>query len=138
MSHSATINSAVTSIGMGQLAPVARQVVAQPQPGGSAEVAHVTVGKQASSSPIPPVTPSANGVPSSDELKKLVSDMQSKVPEVSKELQFSVDQDSGKPVVTLTDRATKEVLWQLPSEVALRISRELDQFQKGTLVNRHA
>jgi flagellar protein FlaG len=94
--------------------------------------------KQTSLSQTQTAPPSAKGTPSADELKRMVNDIQSKVPAASNELQFSVDQDSGKPVVTMTDRDTKEVLWQVPSEVALRISRELDQFQKGTLVNRQA
>jgi flagellar protein FlaG len=80
--------------------------------------------------------PIQSSTPSADELKKLVNDIQSKVPVTSNELQFSVDQGSGKPLVTLTDRTTKEVLWQILSEVALLISRELDQIQNGMLVNR--
>lgn len=71
-------------------------------------------------------------------LNQLVSDMQSKVPVAAKELQFSVDQESGKQLLTLTNNVTKEVLWQVPSEVALRISKELDRFQKGSLLNQQA
>jgi flagellar protein FlaG len=81
-------------------------------------------------------TGSATGSP--DDLNQLVSDMQSKVPVAAKELQFSVDQDSGKQLLTLTNNVTKEVLWQVPSEVALRISKELDRFQKGSLLNQQA
>ncbi len=76
--------------------------------------------------------------PSPAELNQLVSDMQSKVPVAAKELQFSVDQESGKQLLTLTDNVTKEVLWQVPSEVALRISKEMDRFQKGSLLNQQA
>ena len=75
---------------------------------------------------------------SSEALNQLVSEMQSKVPVTAKELQFSVDQDSGKHLLTLTDKLTQEVLWQVPSEVALRISKEMDRFQKGSLVNQKA
>lgn len=75
---------------------------------------------------------------SPDVLNQLVSDMQSKVPVAAKELQFTVDQDSGKQLLTLTNNLTKEVLWQVPSEVALRISKELDRFQKGSLLNQQA
>jgi len=75
---------------------------------------------------------------SPDVLNQLVSDMQSKVPVAAKELQFSVDQDSGKQILTLTNNVTQEVLWQVPSEVALRISKEMDRFQKGSLLNQQA
>ncbi|WP_180126033.1 flagellar protein FlaG [Rhodoferax sp. BLA1] len=80
----------------------------------------------------------SNTTPSPAELNQLVSDMQSKVPVAAKELQFSVDQDSGKQLLTLTNNVTKEVLWQVPSEVALRISKEMDRFQKGSLLNQQA
>ncbi len=42
-------------------------------------------------------------------------------------LQFSVDKDSGKPVVTVIDRNTNEVITQIPSEEMLEISKHLDQ-----------
>jgi flagellar protein FlaG len=138
MNVSTMSTSPVTGAGLSQLQPVARQVVAQTQPDGNAAPANVVAGKSASSTQTQPAPFTASDTPTTDELKSMVNDIQSKVPATAKDLQFSIDQDSGKSVVTLTDRATKEVLWQVPSEVALRISRELDQFQKGTLVNRQA
>jgi flagellar protein FlaG len=76
--------------------------------------------------------------PTSDELSLLVAKMQSKVAATSPELHFSVDHDSGKSIVKVTDQTTKEVIWQFPSESALRISKEMDNFQKGMLLNRKA
>ena len=129
---------AVSGAAMGQLPLVVRQVADQTQPVDTTQVAKIVAAKQPSSRLTQPEQPSANGNATPDDLERQVSDIQSKVPVASKDLQFSVDHDSGKPVVTLTDRATKEVLLQLPSEVALRISKELDQYQKGALVNRQA
>ena len=122
---------------MGPLSSATRQVVVQ-QSAGATEATRALETTQKSSIQAKPTSPPVKAPPSPDELKKLVSDIQSKIPVVSKELRFSVDQESGRSVVTLTDRATKEVLWQVPSEVAMRISKELDQFLKGTLVNRQA
>lgn len=130
---------AVSGATMGLLSNVVLQGNAQSQLGATANATSRVAGaKQVLSSQAPPIPPPPISTPSADELKKLVNDIQRKVPATSKDLQFSVDQDSDKPVVTLTDRMTKEVLWQVPSEVALRISKELDRFQKGMLVNRRA
>jgi flagellar protein FlaG len=80
----------------------------------------------------------ATTAPSADELKKLVGEMQRKVNTVSSALEFSVDDDTGKSVVKVSDRSTKEVIWQFPSQDALQITRALDRFQQGMLVNQKA
>lgn len=76
--------------------------------------------------------------PTPAELNNLVGQMQKKVSSISPELQFSVDKDSGKSIIKLTNRSTSEVVWQFPSEEALRVTRELDRFQKGLMLNRNA
>jgi len=68
----------------------------------------------------------------------MVSEMQKKVATYSPELQFSIDQDSGKMIVKLTDKSTNTLLWQFPSEAAMQIGKELDQYQQGLMVNRRA
>jgi flagellar protein FlaG len=76
--------------------------------------------------------------PTPDELKNIVNELQSRIDIHSSDLQFSVDQDSGKAIVKVTDRSTKDVIWQFPSEEALQVAKELDRFQQGLLVNRKA
>lgn len=49
-------------------------------------------------------------------------------------LEFSLDNDTGKTVVKLIDKATEEVLRQYPSKQMLAIAKELDRFQ-GSLVS---
>jgi flagellar protein FlaG len=73
---------------------------------------------------------------STDELKNLASEIQRKVSTVSSDLQFSVDQETGKDLIRVTDRTTKKIVWQFPSEEALNITRALDQYQKGVMLNR--
>jgi flagellar protein FlaG len=73
---------------------------------------------------------------SSDELKNLASEMQRKVSAISSDLQFSVDKETGKDLIRVTDRTTKKIVWQFPSEEALNITRALDQYQKGVMLNR--
>lgn len=84
------------------------------------------------------VTPAAKATPSADELKAMVADIQRKIASVTPELQFSVDQQSGQAIVTMMDSNTKEVLWQFPSDQVLQVRKELDQYQRGTLVHRKA
>ncbi len=75
---------------------------------------------------------------SSEELKNLASEIQRKVSAISSDLQFSVDEETGKDLIRVTDRTTKKIVWQFPSEEALNITRALDQYQKGVMLNRSA
>ncbi|SMC23454.1 flagellar protein FlaG [Andreprevotia lacus DSM 23236] len=52
-------------------------------------------------------------------------------------LQFSIDQDTGTPLVKVIDTATKDVIRQIPSEEALAIAKAIDQF-KGMLIKEQA
>ena len=73
---------------------------------------------------------------STDELSNLASEIQRKVSAISSDLQFSVDQETGKDLIRVTDRTTKKIVWQFPSEEALNITKALDQYQKGVMLNR--
>ena len=87
----------------------------------------------------PVVVPASTGqTPAPGQLSKLVSDMQKKVASYSPELQFSIDQHSGTDIVKMTDKSTNTVIWQFPSEVALQVAKELDQYRQGLVVNRKA
>jgi len=44
---------------------------------------------------------------------------------VERSLQFTIDEDSGKDVVTVSDRKTKEIIRQFPSEEVLVIARQI-------------
>ena len=97
--------------------------------------ASITPAKQAAANAAPQ---SAKVALSSDELKNLASEIQRKVSAISSDLQFSVDQETGKDLIRVTDRTTKKVVWQFPSEDALHITKALDQYQKGVMLNRKA
>lgn len=53
------------------------------------------------------------------------------------DLQFTVDEESDIPVVKVIDRATKEVIRQIPSQEAIEISKALDRLD-GLLVRNSA
>jgi flagellar protein FlaG len=72
-----------------------------------------------------------------DALQKIVAEMQTQLAGANSDLEFSVDKDSGRSVVKVTERATKEVVWQFPSDQALQVSKELGRLL-GAFVNRAA
>lgn len=80
----------------------------------------------------------ADRTPTPGQLSTMVGAMQKKVASYSPELQFSIDQASGKSIVKLTDKSTDTLIWQFPSDQALQIAKELDQYQQGLVVNRSA
>lgn len=82
---------------------------------------------------LPPVS-TATPAPTPEQLELVVKEIQRSVGGNTTNLTFSVDTGSGRTVVTVMDSETKEVVRQLPSEEALRISRTLDRMQ-GLLIN---
>jgi flagellar protein FlaG len=57
------------------------------------------------------------------------------VQSVQRDLQFQLDESSGKTVVTVLDSRTNEVVRQIPDDVALRLARELQQDEPLSLFN---
>ncbi len=58
-------------------------------------------------------------------LQVAVSQINDYVQNLQRNLQFTVDEESGKDVVTVIDSESKEVIRQLPSEEALALARRL-------------
>lgn len=76
-------------------------------------------------------------VPSSEELKQAVQDANQAMQNLASDLEFSIDEDSERTVVKVVDRATGEVIRQIPSEEMLEIAKALDQAQ-GLLLSQTA
>jgi len=72
-----------------------------------------------------------------DAIQDATKRLQDFVSEVRGDIQFSMDNDSGKTVVKVVDRNTKEVIRQFPSEEAIELAKALDRFQ-GLLVKQQA
>ena len=64
---------------------------------------------------------------SAEELKKVVEQLNEHVQMIQRDLQFSVDEDSGRTVVRVVNSETQELVRQIPSEEVLRISRALQE-----------
>ncbi|WP_417070722.1 flagellar protein FlaG [Niveibacterium terrae] len=74
------------------------------------------------------------------QLQKAVSDLRDAVEPLARDLQFSVDKDTGRTVVKIIDSSTDKVIRQIPSEEALAIAKDLGEYAKslGVLVKQQA
>ena len=75
-------------------------------------------------------------VASPEELKRITEELERHISTLAPNLEFSVDESSGKSVMKFTDRTTNEVIRQFPSLEALEITKALDQFRRGLLINK--
>jgi flagellar protein FlaG len=71
-----------------------------------------------------PVGGGAGAAPQAD-LEQAVSALNSKVQAVQRDLNFSIDEDSGRTIVKVVDSTTDEIIRQIPSEEVLALARNL-------------
>lgn len=67
-------------------------------------------------------------------LQQAVERMNAKMVDGGRGLAFRVDPDLGRPVVTVTNKETGEVIRQIPNEVVIRMARSIED-NKGLLLN---
>lgn len=84
------------------------------------------------------VKPAAEQQLSAEQLKSVVDNINKTLKQTNKNLEFSVDESTKKPVFKLKDTETGEVIRQYPTEEMLSISRSIDQFQQGLLLEKKA
>ena len=65
-------------------------------------------------------------VPTAEQLKEVVSQLNKASQDKSQGLEFSIDNDSKRTVVKVIDQTTKEVLRQIPTPEALEIAKALE------------
>jgi flagellar protein FlaG len=82
-------------------------------------------------------SPQTKPVLTDTELQKAVASLWQKAQTAAPKLQFSIDQDTGRSVIKVTDAATGEVIRQIPSEEVLSLDQALDRMQ-GVLFNKQA
>jgi flagellar protein FlaG len=63
---------------------------------------------------------------SREDAKAAVQKLNDYVQNVHRSLQFDFDEDAGMSVITVVDRDTKEVIRQIPDEVAVELARNLN------------
>lgn len=62
-------------------------------------------------------------------LENVVSDINSMVQDLTRELQFKVDEESGETVVRVIDKATDELIRQIPAEEILELRKRLEEMR---------
>ena len=70
----------------------------------------------------------------SEQLQDAVSQINDYVQNLQRSLQFTVDEKSGKDVVKVLDKETKELIRQYPSDEVLQIARHIAE-QKEDAIN---
>jgi flagellar protein FlaG len=81
--------------------------------------------------------PSPTQQPDRAQLEAATQSVREFVKPINSNLEFSINQDTGQLVVRIIDRATKEVIRQMPSQEMLDIAKALDNI-KGLLVRQTA
>ncbi|WP_374512587.1 flagellar protein FlaG [Niveibacterium sp.] len=64
--------------------------------------------------------------PDRQAVERALQEVKKAVDPMARNLQFSIDEDTGRTVVRVVDSATKEVIRQIPSEEVLAIAKALD------------
>jgi flagellar protein FlaG len=68
-------------------------------------------------------------------LKKAVDDLNGYIQNVQRNLQFSIDEDSGTMVVKVIDSKSEKVIRQIPNEETLRLARSLSEDKHDVTLN---
>lgn len=76
--------------------------------------------------------------PSPEQLKQAVNTINQVLRQASRNLEFSVDNETNRVVVKVMDTETGQLIRQIPSEETLAISREIGKFQQGLLLKQKA
>ncbi|GAA6153299.1 flagellar protein FlaG [Pseudoteredinibacter isoporae] len=72
------------------------------------------------------------------DLEKAVSRLNDYVQSTQRDLKFSMDEETGQTVITVTDRYTSEVIRQLPDQVVLDLAKKLNHEEPLKLFSAHA
>lgn len=70
-------------------------------------------------------------------LEAAISQLNDSMRDGGRGLNFSADKALGRPVVTVTNQETGEVIRQIPNEVIVRVAHSIENI-KGLLLNTHA
>lgn len=74
-----------------------------------------------------PVQDKSSVVPMAEKLDSAVIEVSQYAQNVQRDLQFSVDDSSGRTVVTVLDRETQEIIRQIPGEAFLKMAQKLKE-----------
>jgi len=72
---------------------------------------------------------------SENDLKQAVSKLNDYAQNSNRNLQFTVDHDSGTLVTKVVDAETEKVIWQMPSEDAIKLAHNLTSMMNHGMIN---
>ena len=75
--------------------------------------------------------------PSREQIDRAMGEVKKALAPVARNLQFSLDTETGRTVVKVVDSSTNEVIRQIPSEELLNLAKTLDKFT-GLLLKQKA
>jgi|GEM_PF-1009997 len=103
----------------------------------SSVVAVVNVVAEKVASTVPTETASTTVKPDAvslrESLQNAVAQLNEHMQNVERTLQFTIDEGSGKDVVTVLDKKTEEIIRQFPSEEVLVIARQIAENRDSTV-----
>jgi flagellar protein FlaG len=77
----------------------------------------------------------AKDTKNSDDLKQAVSKLNDFVQNMQRDLQFSIDKESGAMVVKVIDTKSEKVIRQIPNEETLKLARSLAEQSDEAAIN---
>lgn len=72
------------------------------------------------------------------QLQNVVDQINKTLKQNNKNLEFTIDTETQKPMVKLIDTETGDIIRQFPSEEAIAISKAIEQMQQGLLLKQKA
>jgi len=80
-------------------------------------------------------------MPSKEQVQQAIQTVQAMVQAQASNLQFSLDKETGKTIVTVVDTSTQKVIRQIPSKEMIAIAHAIDQMSSkssGLMLNQTA
>lgn len=84
-----------------------------------------TAAAEATQAQKPAAQPASVADPSAEEVKRAAQQLETFMQSMNRYLEFRIDEDSGRTVVTVKDRTTGDTIRQIPSEEVLRLAQNL-------------
>lgn len=72
------------------------------------------------------------------DIAEFVSEIESSVQNVQRDLRFAVDKHSGDTIIKVIDSSTDEVIRQIPSEEFMALRERIQSFRQGSLIDDEA
>lgn len=71
----------------------------------------------------------AQPAPKAEDVDKAVKTLNEAIQARNPQIEFTLDKDSSRTIVTVVDSSTKEVIRQMPSKEALELAKAIDKIQ---------